>query len=238
MATKKLKPVCTPQMFHALENGNTMTTPISVYLVPEACVFRIELPMYLRTANKDNIIQPSVAEAAAEYEQLCEDYSRRILTRDSGKRVLWMGAMLGAPSFTSEVFGVQSLLGLGMQSVRQLPDGSMVDADGVVVGLTGATNAPILLPDAPEVREKIARLAKSIDTAAEIIGGIRTAADPVAYLLSIPESTVDVSVQDGSSVASPKQIELSLEVASDDNRTLTHVYSDSPNPPVEDEDEL
>lgn len=230
MPTKKLKPVCTPQMFHALENGNTMTTPISVYLVPESCTFRIELPAHLRTADKDNIIQPSVAEAAAEYEQLCENYSRRILTRDSGKRVLWMGVMLGVPSFTGEVFGVQSLLGLGMQPVRKLPDGSMVDEDGVVVGLTGATNAPILLPDTQEVREKIGRLAKSIDTAAEIIGAIRTAADPVEYLLSIPESAVDAGNQVASSGTDPKQIELSLEVASDDNP--------APKPPVEDDDEL
>ena len=230
MPTKKLKPVCTPQMFHALENGNTMTTSISVYLVPESCTFRIELPAYLRTADKDNIIQPSVAEAAAEYEKLCEDYSRRILTRDSGKRVLWMGVMLGAPSFTGDVFGVQSLLGLGMQPVRKLPDGSMVDEDGVVVGLTGATNAPILLPDTQEVREKIGRLAKSIDTAAEIIGGIRTASDPVEYLLSIPESAVDAGNQVASSGTDPKQIELSLEVASDDNP--------APKPPVEDDEEL
>lgn len=230
MPTKKLKPVCTPQMFHALENGNTMTTPISVYLVPEACVFRIELPTYLCTVDKVNIIQPSVAEAAAEYEQLCEDYSRRILTRDSGKRVLWMGAMIEAPNFTREVFGVQSLLGLGMQSVRQLPDGSMVDEDGVVVGLRGATNAPILLPDTPEVREKIGRLIRSINTAAEIIKGIRTAADPVEYLLSIPESTVDVSVTQASGSPDPRQIELSLEVAPDDSRT--------PKPPVEDDEEL
>jgi hypothetical protein len=106
----------------------------------------------------------------------------------------------------------------------------MVDEDGVAVGLTGATNAPILLPDTQEVREKIGRLAKSIDTAAEIIGAIRTASDPVEYLLSIPESAVDGDNQVASSGTDPKQIELSLEVASDDNP--------APKPPVEDDEEL
>ncbi len=231
MATKKIKPVATRNVFHSNQDGKTVTREAEVFLDSD-CKFFIQLPSYMHYQDGD-VLRTTVNAAALtdcviDYEKASEDYSRRILTRDSGKRVLWMGAILAAPNFTAEAFGVQSLLALGVQPVRQLPDGSMVDEDGVIVGVSGMER--IILPDSPEVREKIARLAKSIDTAAEIIGGIRTAADPVAYLLSIPESTVDASGQASGCVTDPKQIELSLEVASDDNP--------APNPPVEDDEEL
>ncbi len=232
MATKKRKPLFQRTVFHAYEDGTTGQRVADVFMTDEG-QFEIGLLDYLRYKDGDvlrtTVTAAALADCIIDYEKISEDYSRRILTRDSGKRVLWMGVMLGVPSFTAEAFGVQSLLALGMQSVRQLPDNTMVDEDGVIVGMSGVP-APILLPDTPEVREKIDRLAKSIDTAAEIIGGIRTAADPVAYLLSIPESTVDASVQASGGVTDPKQIELSLEVASDDNP--------APNPPVEDDEEL
>ena len=175
-----------------------------------------------------NVMAEKLADAISQYEGVCEEYSRRILVHNSGKPVLWLGTMLTAPTFTSEAFGIQSLFGLGLQAVVQLPDGKLADTNGVIVSMSAIP--PILLPDTIEVRLKVARLIKSIDTAAEIIGAIRTAADPVAYLLSIPESTVDVQAQADSGSVNPKQLELSLEVASDDNPTS--------NPPVEDDEEL
>lgn len=232
MATKKRKPLFQRTVFHAYEDGTTGQRVADVFITDEG-QFEIGLLDYLHYLDgavlRKTVRAATLTDCIIDYEKVSEDYSRRILTRDSGKRVLWMGAMLGAPSFTAEAFGVQSLLALGMQPVWQLPDNTMVDEDGVIVGMSGVP-APILLPDTPEVREKIGRLTRSIDTAAEIIGAIRTAADPVAYLLSIPESTVDASGQASSGVTDPKQIELSLEVASDDNQ--------APKPPVEDDEEL
>lgn len=233
MATKKRKPLFQRTVFHAYEDGTTGQRVADVFITQDG-QFEIGLLDYLRYQDcgtlRTTVCAASLADCELAYEKLSEDYSRRILTRDSGKRVLWLGAMTGVSGFPQEVFGLQSLLALGMMSVRQLPDGSMVDDDGVIVGLTINGQAPILLPDTPEVREKIGRLIRSIDTAAEIVGGIRTAADPVAYLLSIPESTVDGGNPVASGVTDPKQIELSLEVASDDNP--------APKPPVEDDEEL
>lgn len=231
MATKKIKPVATRTVFHVNEDGTSGSTSVDVMLASDASLFYIDLPKYLHHKDGENtimrVVGEKLADAIYQYEAVCEEYSRRTLVRNSGKPVLWLGTMLTAPTFTSEAFGIQSLFGLGLQSVVQLPDGKMVDSAGEIVGMSAIP--PILLPDTTEVRMKVSRLIKSIDTAAEIIGGIRTAADPVAYLMAIPESTVDASGQ-ASSVASPKQIELSLEVASDDNP--------APNPPVEDDEEL
>lgn len=231
MATKKIKPVATRTVFHVNEDGTSGKADVAVTLTDD-CLFRIDLPGYMHYLDgeitRTHVASERLTDAISQYEAVCDEYSRRTLVRNSGKPVLWLGAMLTVPTFAGEAFGIQSLFGLGLQAVVQLPDGKMVDSTGEIVGMSAIP--PILLPDTTEVRLKVARLIKSIDTAAEIIGGIRTAADPVAYLLSIPESTVDVSVQDGSGVTDPKQIELSLEVASDDNS--------APNPPVEDDEEL
>ena len=232
MATKKIKPVATRTVFHVNEDGTSGKADVAVTLTDD-CLFRIDLPGYMHYLDgeitRTHVAAEKLIDAIVQYEEVCDEYSRRTLVRNSGKPVLWLGAMLTVPTFAGEAFGIQSLLGLGLQAVVQLPDGKLADTDGVIVGMSGIP-APILLPDTPEVREKIGRLIKSIDTAAEIIGAIRTAADPVAYLLSIPESTVDVSVTQGSSADDPRQIELSLEVASDDNP--------APKPPVEDDEEL
>lgn len=231
MATKKIKPVATPTVFHVNEDGTSVAAQVAVTLT-DHCLFQIDLPKYLHYRDGDytitNVMAEKLADTISQYEGVCEEYSRRTLVRNSGKPVLWLGTMLTAPTFTSEAFGIQSLFGLGLQAVVQLPDGKLADTNGVLVGMSAIP--PILLPDTPEVREKIGRLTRSIDRAAEIIGAIRTAADPVAYLLSIPESTVDASGQASSGVTDPKQIELSLEVASDDNP--------APKLPVEDDEEL
>jgi len=218
----KLKPICAPMMFHVLEDGNTVSANVAVCLLPSHN-FSIELPRYLRTGDSTHIIKPSLAEVVAEYEAICDRYSRATLAKNSGKRMLWLGAMTQPSDFTSEVFGVQAILALGLQDVIVMPDGSVVDDDGVIKGVPGPK---IVLPDSPAVREKVGRLIRSIQTASSLIEAISTAADPVACLLSIPESSVDGGNQVASTQIDPHQIELSLEVASDDKVTPMPVVED------------
>ncbi len=224
---KKLKPVTTRNVFHANEDGTSGKADVAVTLTDD-CLFRIDLPGYMHYLDgeitRTHVAAEKLIDVIVQYEEVCDEYSRRTLVRNSGKPVLWLGAMLTVPAFAGEAFGIQSMFGLGLQSVVQLPDGKLADTNGVIVGVSAIP--PILLPDTIEVRLKVSRLIKSIDTAAEIVGAIRTAADPVAYLLSIPESTVDGGNLVATSVTDPRQIELSLEVSSDDSRARKRAVED------------
>lgn len=210
-------------VLHSDVNGITSEVATMVTFVPPRS-FSIDLPKHFNDMpgewkNPGNF--ESADAAASYYGELADRYSRWKLSLN-GEKCLMLGVMLGPGNFTSDVFCVDSLIGLGLREVTRLSDGSINLRDGTPVPLVKDIK-PILLPDTPEVRAKVNALVASIHDAGTLIAGLRlpgTLDGAAEYLLSISDNWTRPE---------PVQVELPLE---------TPAAEKPKTPVVDDDDEL
>lgn len=204
MATKKQSTNVDPKwtkafkikksVFHANEDGTTETRVIVITYYPDSGAFETPLPAHLHPdANYNALLQAETAlGVTSRYEAICEQYSRQRLSMN-GPRLLWVGTQARASEFAGDVFGIETLIGLGMQPVIRYTDTKhgdsivRVDKDGKPSGepIQVKMCNPILIADTPENRAKVQSLIDSIVQAAAVLEGARAAADPAAYIQAI-----------------------------------------------------
>ena len=179
-------------VFHCDEDGKPGSQIIDVRFNTGTLLFSAMLPAHVANYNGMTIdpeIMGDTAQGVIEtYETLCDEYSRWRLAIDAPTQ-LWIGTYSTADEFTKSTFGFTHACGIGATPVKALPNGQMIEArdDGSLgnpVGNKGGS-MPVLIADTPEHRAKVASLAASIQQAADILAGLRTAANPAEYLMSI-----------------------------------------------------
>ena len=206
-------------VFHVDADGKPGSQVIDVRFNSGTLMFSAMLPDHVTTHNGtvvDREITGDTATGVIEtYEIRCEEYSRWRLSVDAPTQ-LWIGIYSMAGEFAKSAFGFTQCVGIGFTPVKRLPSGDMVQVldDGSLggpVGSKGHTFQPVLIDDTPEHRAKVQALAASIQRAADILAGLRFAADPGEYLMAIRE---DWQPQ------APVQGELPLEPVVDEDDEL------------------
>jgi hypothetical protein len=207
-------------VLHSDVNGITSEVATMVTFVPPRS-FSIDLPKHFNDMpgewkNPGNF--ESADAAASHYGELADRYSRWKLSLN-GEKCLMLGVMLGPSEFMSDLFCVDSLIGLGIREVTRLPDGSVNLRDGTPMPLVKDIKA-ILLPDTPEVRAKAETLVSSLGGACDLIAGLRshsTLDGAAEYLLSISDNWTRPE---------PVQAELPLETPAAEKPATTVVDDD------------
>ena len=230
MTTSKNKPVAKGDetvgdffvrktVFHVDADGKPGSQVIDVRFNSGTLMFSAMLPDHVTTHNGtvvDREITGDTATGVIEtYEIRCEEYSRWRLSVDAPTQ-LWIGIYSMAGEFAKIAFGFMQACGIGFTPVKVLSNGDMVQVldDGSLggpCGSKGGTFKPVLIEDTPEHRAKVQALAVSIQRAADILVGLRTAANPGEYLMAIRE---DWQPQ------TPVQGELPLEPVADEDDEL------------------
>jgi hypothetical protein len=179
-------------VFHCDEDGKPGSQIIDVRFNTGTLLFSAMLPAHVANYNGMTIdleITGDTAQGVIEtYEIRCDEYSRWRLAIDAPTQ-LWIGTYSMAGEFAKSTFGFTHACGIGATPVKALQNGQMIEVrdDGSLgnpVGNKGGS-MPVLIADKPEHRAKVASLAASIQQAADILAGLRTAANPAEYLMSI-----------------------------------------------------
>jgi hypothetical protein len=182
-------------VFHADEDGKHGAQVIDVTFNSETLLFSATLPDHVASYNGtviDKEITGDTAQGVIEtYEIRCDEYSRWRLSVNAPQQ-LWIEIYSMAGDFARQMFDFTYCCGIGATAVKMLPDGQMVrvlddGSFGGPVGSKGGTFQPVLIDDTPEHRAKVQTLAASIQRAADILTGLRTAANPGEYLMAIRE---------------------------------------------------
>ena len=194
---------------HVDEDGTMGATVIDVRFDEDTMMFTADLPPYVAAMTSPKCSNPIVEETAREvidtYEVCCDEYSRW----DAGSKAptrLWIGTYVNAGDFARSAFGFTAACGIGATPVKVLPNGQMLAVldDGSLggpVGPKGSVHQPVVIDDTPEHREKVQRLAGSIQRAADILTGLGMAANPDEYLMAISDNWQSPA---------PKQLKLDL----------------------------
>ena len=191
-------------VFHCDEDGKPGSQIIDVTFNADTMLFSATLPAYVAKYNATEIdreITGDTAQGVIEtYEIRCDEYSRWRLAVAMPTR-LWIGIYGTAGEFAKTMFGFTNVCGIGATSVKVPASGQMFEVldDGSIGNAVGNQGAsmPVLIADTPEHRAKVASLAASIQRAADILTGIRIAADPAEYLMAIRDDwTPNEPVQD------------------------------------------
>ena len=197
-------------VFHCDEDGKPGSQIIDVTFNGDTLLFSAVLPAHAASYNGTTIdaeITGDTAQGVIEtYEIRCDEYSRWRLAVAVPTR-LWIGIYGTAGEFAQTTFGFTNVCGIGATPVKVPASGQMVEVldDGSIGNAVGNQGAsmPVLIADTPEHRAKVASLAASIQRAADILAGLRIAADPAEYLMAI---------RDDWTPNEPVRGELSLEV--------------------------
>lgn len=201
-------------VFHVAEDGTAQTAVQKIVFDPEdpEHLFRLELPSYVAkhfNLKSSLLNSPSVGPLVEKYERYCDEYSRWRLSMNA-PWLLWLQV-----ESTPVAFAMQSI-GLGMELVKAMPDGTMCTfEDDGTIGKTYSTAGKILIPDTPEHRLKAAQLVDSIRAAAKILTGLQETATPAEYLMEISETwgqepaQMELPLDKPSAEATPKTVDLS-----------------------------
>lgn len=173
------------ESFHIHEDGTAGREHLSVSWY-EDDLFRIQLPSYISTALKlDPFVEADTPAGAIEaYEAACEHYSALKLADLGAPKLMIRLAWTTRPEELAAV-GMSARTGVEYTSkdgelkfMEKNEDGSFNQALSLVDGC-------IVLPATPDLIAKTEELKASIRRADEILAGLKTAADPAAYLLAI-----------------------------------------------------
>ena len=205
-------------VFHCDEDGKPGSQIIDVTFNRYTLMFSAMLPAHVANYNGTTIdpeITGDTAQGVIEtYEIRCDEYSRWRLAIDAPTQ-LWIGTYSMAGEFAKSTFGFTHACGIGTTPVKVLPNGQMIEvlADGSIGNAVGNQGAsmPVLIEDTPAHRAKVASLAAGIQQAADILAGLRIAANPAEYLMSIRGDWAPVE---------PVRGELPLDVVSPDDDDL------------------
>lgn len=188
--------IATRPLFHANEDGTSGQKDVTIYLNKGTMMFEIDAPTYMVVGGatgriiEEPLAHEGFSNVLSIYEDLADRYSKWRLAQNRAP-MLWIGMFTAPGGFAAEQFGVDSMVGLGIREVISVKDGAnsyMVDPKTFkIMGLVGGAAKPILLPDTPEVRMKVAHLTASIKSASAILEGLRNADDEdrEAYLAAI-----------------------------------------------------
>lgn len=179
-------------VFHCDEDGKPGSQIIDVTFNADTLLFSAMLPAHAANYNGTTIdaeITGDTAQGVIEtYEIRCDEYSRWRLALAVPTR-LWIGIYTTPGEFAKTTFGFTNACGIGATPVKVLANGQMIEAldDGSIGNAVGNQGAlmPVLIEDTPEHRAKVASLAASIQRAADILAGLRIAANPAEYLMAI-----------------------------------------------------
>lgn len=197
-------------VFHCDEDGKPGSQIIDVTFNADTLLFSAKLPAHVakyQCTTIDVEITGDTAQGVIEtYEIRCDEYGRWRLAIAVPTR-LWIGIYSVPGDFAKTTLGFTNACGIGATPVKVLASGQMFEAlnDGSIGNAVGDQGAsmPVLIADTPEHRAKVASLAASIQRAADILAGLRIAADPAEYLMAI---------RDDWTPNEPVQGELPLEV--------------------------
>jgi hypothetical protein len=179
-------------VFHCDEDGKPGSQIIDVRFNTGTLLFSAMLPAHVANYDykgSDPEITGDTAQGVIEtYEIRCDEYSRWRLAIDAPTQ-LWIGTYSMACEFAKIAFGFMHACGIGATPVKALQNGQMIEVldDGSLGNLMGnkGGSMSVLIADTPEHRAKVASLAASVQQAADILAGLRTAADPAEYLMNI-----------------------------------------------------
>lgn len=176
----------TIQVFHANEDGTTITGDIPIRLT-ENLWFAMTLPEYVASfVNADNVtIEADTAlKVSAAYEAHCDAYSKHRLTLGSETALLLSVDICSAHPGSSAVLAM-NLMRVStytdsdsvIQCIERMPDGTlgrrMDPSDGRLVA------------DTPEIEAKAIALINSLGAAVEIMKGFMQTPEPQRYLMEI-----------------------------------------------------
>lgn len=169
------------EVFSANPNGTTGRYSVDLKIGDEF-LFQIPMPSYVTEAlgiSGDQLWHETAKGAIEDYESACDRYSRMVLGKNA-KRELFVQIKIvpGGMALRLHTVACEMADEAGdMQAVIVNPDGTIGDKIDLSSGR--------IIPDTEENRAQVQRLIASIDTAAQILTGLRDTADPVAYLHQI-----------------------------------------------------
>lgn len=175
----------TVQVFHANEDGTTITGDIPIRLTSDLR-FTMVLPEYVATfLDVSPVIEAeSALQVGAIYEKHCDDYSKRRLTIGDET------ALLLSVDICSTHPGSSAVLAMNLMRVS-----TYTDSDGVIQciermpdGTLGRRMDPSdgrLVADTPEIEAKAIALINSLAAAVEIMKGFMQTTEPQRYLMEI-----------------------------------------------------
>lgn len=192
--------------FGVSEDGKVGNMPIEISVHTDNLHFYIPLPDYVAKAINDgggSAQAESAPLALAEFERLCDQYSRmRLLAGLEPQPMLLVWAFTPAAVARrwnpAQVSDCDYFIGLNYKHVYVVkPDGEdgkvrIFERNGKALGeeisekQIGSILWEALVPDIREAREKLDALMKSMLTAATLIDTIFTTADPLVALMNIP----------------------------------------------------
>lgn len=188
--------------FGVSEDGKVGNMPIEISVHTDNLSFYIPLPEYVAKAvngGAPNARAESASEALAEFERLCDQYSRlRLLAGLEPQPMLlvwaYTPASVAARGF-GQVQGCDHFLGLTYKPVFVVrPEGSdalIFERNGDALGkeiekdVGHLTIWSALIPDIREARDKLDALMKSVLTAATLLDSVFKPGDPLVALMNI-----------------------------------------------------
>lgn len=175
-------------LFHSYEDGTTAHETVDVYLDPKTLSFYINVPAYIANSPIDGatelITGLAFGDVSGQYEKLSELYSRWKLTAQATPMLL-----IDLVSI-DEDRPASCMVSFAVRECMVTADGRHISIQGnpwiEVTVLTGT-----LIPDEPDLRDRMLNMIVSFNTAAGIAREITMAEDPVAYIraLDVPWAT-------------------------------------------------
>jgi hypothetical protein len=180
---------------HCDEDGKMGSKTIGVKFNADTLLFSAVLPVYVAKYNDIacDVTGDTATGVIETYETCCDEYSRQRLLSDVPTQLLVTVYSLIGDFSKGELGLTRGLIhccGIGAVPVKVLPNGHVMHVryDGSASEMIGKKNDnTILIDDTPEHRAKVQSLAASIQRAADILAGLRTAANPGEYLMAIRE---------------------------------------------------
>ena len=174
-------------------DGVIASAPVDVYLHPADGRFSVKMPRHLfeHYDRRTEVFADRLVDLVQEFEQLNESYSISILHAKATKPML-MVALRDGPSMAVEFackLGVGVMMGVTRVSVNPaLPDRIYLregDKALSIIVNRSAVEPYILLPDTPEIDDRLKAMSGSIADAAQVLRTLIDAPDPAAVLMSM-----------------------------------------------------
>ena len=194
-----------PSVMHVDANGNVTHEDLTLTFDPALRAWNCKWPLHLKEQRIGNAISPQ--ELVDHFEMVGERYQRMLLLANSSTklavRALGMRYTLDGRWSAS--------LAVDFQKASVLADGTLcLHCNNGAVKNVGADSEDeyMIVDDTPEVRERLEKIAQSIQLAGDLLVDCYVADDPTAALLAIRFGADDPAGCTSQKLVSPNQPDL------------------------------
>lgn len=201
------------------ENGLISSQPVRVMFDPSSLQFVANLPAHLieRPEDRASVYGERMSDLVQEFEQRNEAFSIARLRLQATTHMLLAGVYTLVSDAGKQILRIDKAAGLGMTEIAfnpATPDVFYLREGEKVLSISCVRMEPhVILPDTPEIRERLTSMIGSIDTAASVLNGLCAAQDPAAYLLALDGPW---TIKADTPAAEPEPVKTDSPFASDD----------------------